>query len=107
MLVLVRVSCSNGSACNPGGIAIHEDKHKAPTHLRIRPLSLQNAGDARVPMGVITLFDWKNSLGYRFCKVTGQIYHEMAVDSTQRKALLSSKTSYDFTSSHSMIVPTN
>src|SRR5260370_3235169 len=37
--------------------------HQAPTHLRIRPLSLQNAGDACVPMGVITLFDWKNSLG--------------------------------------------
>ncbi len=41
---------------------MHEDKHQAPTHLRIRPLSLQNAGDASVPMGVITLFDWKNSL---------------------------------------------
>jgi hypothetical protein len=40
---------------------MHEDKHQAPTHLRIRPLSLQNAGDARVPMGVIPLFDWKNS----------------------------------------------
>ena len=38
-------------------------EHQAPTHLRIRPLSLQNAGDACVPMGVITLFDWKNSLG--------------------------------------------
>ncbi len=38
-------------------------EHKAPTHLRTRPLSLQNAGDARVPMGVITLFDWKNSSG--------------------------------------------
>ncbi len=75
---------------------MHEDKHKAPTHLRIRPLSLQNAGDACVPMGVITLFAWENSLGYRFCKVTGQIYHEMVVDSTQCKALLSSKTSYDW-----------
>ena len=63
MLVLVRVRCSNGSAGNPGGIAMHEDKHKAPTHLRIRPLSLQNAGAASVPMGVMTLFDWKNSLG--------------------------------------------
>jgi len=41
---------------------MHEDKHKAPTHLRIRPLSLQNAGNASVPMGVITLFDWENSL---------------------------------------------
>jgi len=61
VLVLVRVSCSNGSAGNPGGIAIHEDKHQAPTHLRIRPLSLQNAGDARVSMGVITLFNWKHS----------------------------------------------
>jgi len=40
-------------------------EHKAPTHLRIRPLSLQNAGDACVRMGVITLFDWKNSLGAR------------------------------------------
>ena len=38
-------------------------EHKAPSPLRIRPLSLQNAGDASVPMGVITLFDWKNSLG--------------------------------------------
>ena len=38
---------------------MHEDTHQAPTHLRIRPLSLQNAGDARIPMGVITLFDWK------------------------------------------------
>ena len=63
MLVLVRVSCSNGSARNPGGLAIHQDKHQAPTHLSIRPLSLQNAGDARVPVGVITLFDWKNSPG--------------------------------------------
>ncbi len=63
MLVLVRVRGSNGSACNPGGIAMHADKHKAPTHLRIRPLSLQNAGAARIPMGVMTLFDWKNSLG--------------------------------------------
>jgi len=65
VLVLVRVRGSNGSACNPDGIAIHQDKHQAPTHLRIRPLSLQNAGDACVPMGVITLFDWKNSLGAR------------------------------------------
>ena len=23
---------------------MHEDKHKAPSHLRIRPLSLQDAG---------------------------------------------------------------
>ncbi len=37
---------------------MHEDKHQAPSHLRIRPLSLQNAGYARVPMGVITLFGW-------------------------------------------------
>jgi len=48
---------------NPGGIAIHEDKHQAPTPLRIRPLSLQNAGDARVPMGMITPFGWQNSSG--------------------------------------------
>src|SRR5258707_15231683 len=65
VLVLVRVRGSNGSAGTPGGIAIHQDKHKAPSHLRIRPLSLQNAGDASVPMGVITLFDWKNSSGRR------------------------------------------
>ena len=87
MLVLVRVRGSNGSAGNLDGIAIHQDKHQAPTPLRIRPLSLQNAGDVSVPMGVITLFDWKNSLGYRFCKVTGQIYHEMAVDSTPKEGL--------------------
>jgi len=42
---------------------MHQDKHQAPTPLRIRPLSLQNAGDARVPMGMITPFGWQKSLG--------------------------------------------
>ena len=42
-------------------MGISQDKHQAPTPLRIRPLSLQNAGDARVSMGVITLFNWKHS----------------------------------------------
>ena len=57
----------------------HEDKHKAPSSPPPRPLSLQDAGrtfpkfgsapfirtpgDAHVPMGVMTLFDWKNSSG--------------------------------------------
>ncbi len=64
---------------------MHEDKHQAPTHLRIRPLSLQNAGDASVPMGVITLFDWKNSLGARADDVgkgkkhTGYLYKALMV----------------------------
>ena len=26
-------------------------------------------------------------VGYRFCKVTGQIYHEMSVDSTPKEGL--------------------
>ena len=38
-------------------------EHKAPSPLRIRPLSLQNAGDARVPRGMITPFGWQTSLG--------------------------------------------
>ncbi len=42
---------------------MHKDKHKAPTQLRIRPLSLQSAGDTSVPMGMITLFGWHNSSG--------------------------------------------
>ena len=29
---------------DPNGIALHEDKHKAPTFPRIRPLSLQDEG---------------------------------------------------------------
>jgi hypothetical protein len=32
-------------------------------HPPLVPTEPQNAGDARVPMGVITLFDWKNSSG--------------------------------------------
>src|SRR5581483_2401439 len=38
--------------------ACHEDKHKAPTHPHIRPLSLQNRGE-RFP--VIAAFDCQNS----------------------------------------------
>jgi len=58
---------------------MHEDKHKASTLLRIRPLSLQNAGDARVPMGVITLFDWKNSLGAREAGLGRQERYEISL----------------------------
>ncbi len=55
--------CQKGSPFVFSGSYLKCIEHKAPTHLRIRPLSLQNAGDASVPMGVIPLFAWKNSSG--------------------------------------------
>ncbi len=50
---------------NPDHSSCQQDKHEAPTLLRVHPLSLQDAGDASVPMGVMTLFDWQNSSGRR------------------------------------------
>ncbi len=46
---------------NPDETCCHEDKHKAPTLPRILPLSLQEAGDAGVP--VITAFGCQSSSG--------------------------------------------
>jgi hypothetical protein len=67
---------------------MHEDKHQAPTHLRIRPLSLQDAGDASVPMGVITHFDWKNSPGVA-CRLTAAEKVEKQRDQNNGGAALS------------------
>src|SRR6266851_6010083 len=63
-LCLSSLGCGLCAPRSPQGIALPPGQAQGPTHLRIRPLSLQNAGDASVPMGVITLFDWKNSSGY-------------------------------------------
>jgi hypothetical protein len=44
-LCLSWLECDHQASRNPGESRCHEDKHKAPTHPHIRPLSLQDAGD--------------------------------------------------------------
>ncbi len=78
---------------------MHQDKHQAPTHLRIRPLSLQNAGDARVPMGVITLFDWKNSLGSKESHASGLAHR---ITRRRFRELVTGRSSSVKDSSHSI-----
>src|SRR5712691_5551376 len=46
---------SLGHHQNPEESPCHEDKHKAPSRPRIRPLSLQDAGDAGVHYNPIEL----------------------------------------------------
>ena len=43
-LCLSSSECDPSASRNPDESHCHEDKHKAPTHLRVHPLSLQDGG---------------------------------------------------------------
>jgi hypothetical protein len=47
-LCLSSLGCNPSASRKPNESGCHEDKHKAPTHLRIRPLSLQD-GTTQMP----------------------------------------------------------